>query len=94
MDIILLIFLAIRIGRLAETKGKPAGKWRLNLILAWIVGEMIGATIGIAIFGQDNIISWALIGLGCALTSYYLINNHLLKMPDSVNDYDINNIGI
>ncbi len=94
MDIILLIFLAIRIGRLAEKKGKPAGKWRLNLVLAWIIGEIIGATIGIAIFGQENMFSWALIGLGCAVSTYFLINNHLTKMPDSVNEDDINNIGM
>jgi hypothetical protein len=93
MDVILLIFLAIKIGKLAVTKGLPANKWRLNLVLAWITGELLGVIIGMAIFGKDNQFSWLLIAFGCALSSYFIIQNYLSKLPDALSDDDINNIG-
>lgn len=93
MDVIVLIFLAIKIGKLAVTKGLSAGRWRLNLVLAWIAGELIGVVIGMTIFGVDNQFSWLLIALGCALSSYFIIQNYLYKLPDILSDDDVNNIG-
>jgi hypothetical protein len=77
MDIIVLIFLAIQIGKLANAKGLSALNWRIYLVLAWIGGEIIGAGIGILLFGFDNAFSWLLIAWGCALTTYVLIKNYL-----------------
>ncbi len=93
MDIIILIFLAIKIGKLATSKGLPAGKWKLYLVLAWIAGEFVGAFIGVSIFGADNQVSWILIAIGCALTSYFILYNYLKKLPDVIDDNEINNIG-
>jgi hypothetical protein len=82
MDVIVLIFLAIEIGKLATRKGLSSTKWIINLVLAWVVGEFIGAVIGVNIFGKENIFSWLLIAWGCALSSYFAIKNYLVKMPD------------
>ena len=92
MDVFLLIYLAYRISLLAAKKGEPKNKWILTLVIGWVVGELIGVTIGLMIFEKENIFSWALVGLGLALTSYFLIFNKLEKLPDNSND-DINNIG-
>ncbi len=79
MDIIALIFLAMEIGKLATTKGLSSKKWIINLVLAWVLGELIGGYVGIIIFGKENSFSWLLIAWGVALTSYFVIKNHLLK---------------
>ncbi len=65
----------------------------MNLVLAWIGGEILGGGIGILIFGLDNQVSWALLAIGCAVTSYFLIKNYLSKLPDIISDDDLNNIG-
>ena len=82
MDVILLIFLAVKIGKLAISKGLAAGRWRWNLVLAWIAGEFVGAFIGIAIFGLENQFSWMLLAFACALSTYFFIHNYLSKLPD------------
>jgi hypothetical protein len=83
MDIIVLIFLAIKIGKLATLKGLEPGKWRRYLVFAWIAGELLGAFLGVIIFGAENQISWMLLAAGCAATSYFLIYNYLTKLPDA-----------
>ena len=93
LEIILLIFLTRKIGTLAETKGLPAKRWKLYLVLAWIGGELLGAVIAVMIFGPDNLFSCFLIAIGCAATSYILIKNYLSKLPDVISDDDLNNFG-
>jgi hypothetical protein len=93
LDIILLIILAIQIGKLARRKGLKPGLWRLYLVLGWLALELVGVIIGILIFGQDNLFSVVLVGIGFAITSYFLIKAHLEKLPDHDYDDEINNIG-
>ncbi len=83
MDVIVLIFLAIEIGKLATKKGLSSTRWVINLVLAWVLGELTGGVIGIFIFGKDNIFSWLLIAWGVALSSYFFIKNYLIKQPNS-----------
>lgn len=90
MDIILLLFLCYRISKLAAKKGLPKSKWIVMLILAWVSGELIGATIGFIIFGK-NLFYLALIALGVAGTFYFKINDYLKSLPDKIED-DKNNI--
>ena len=92
MDVIILIFLIIEIGKLAKRKGLSALRWRVKLAIAWIAGELIGLFFGIVFFGRDNV-SWALLAFGCALSTYLLIKSFLAKLPDVVDDEDVNNIG-
>jgi hypothetical protein len=92
VDIIILIFLAVRIGRLAESKGQSSLKWRAYLVLGWIAGEITGGILGMMIFGND-LVSCALVGLAGAFGVYFIIKNNLSKLPDTSHDDDINNIG-
>ena len=93
MDIIILIFLLFHIGKLAKRKGQSVLKWRFNLAIGWIGGELLGLILGVVFFGRDNTVSWLLLATGFAGTFYFLIKNHLSKLPDVIDEEDINNIG-
>lgn len=93
LEIIILYFLTKKIGVLAATKGLSAGRWKLNLILAWIVAELGGAVLAVIIFGKDNLFSALLIAIACAVSTYFIITNYLTKLPDVVDEEDVNNIG-
>lgn len=92
IEIIILIFLTKNIGALAASKGLPSRKWKIWLILGWIAGELLGAMIGVMIFGPDNLFSVMLIAISGALGAYFIIKNHLTGLPDDVEN-DIENIG-
>ncbi len=92
LEIIALIFLAKEIGKLALSKGLPPGRWKFYLVLAWIAGEIIGGVIGILIFGDNNLISAALVAIGGAISGYVILKAHLSKRPDFI-EGDIDNIG-
>lgn len=87
-----MIFLAIKIGRMAELKGLSSLRWRTYFVLGWITGEIIGGFIGMMIFGPKNIVSWALLGLAGAFTAYFIVRNYLQRLPDNFGD-DVENIG-
>jgi hypothetical protein len=91
MDIILLIFLAYKISNLAAKKGEKRKKWVILLVLTWVSGEIVGASIGLVIFGKDNLFSIALLALGVAGTFYFKINDYLNNLPDKI-EKDINEI--
>jgi hypothetical protein len=93
IEIIVLYFLTKEIGKIALAKGLSAGKWKFNLVMAWIAGEMLGIIIGLALFGKENLFSCILLALGCATTAYFILKNYLSKLPDALSDDDINNIG-
>jgi hypothetical protein len=82
MDVIVLIFLAIEIGKLATIKGVSSRRWISILVLSWITGELVGGLIGVSIFGKENMFSWLLVAWGVALTAYFVVKNHLVKMVD------------
>lgn len=92
LEIIALIFLTRKIGRIAQNKGLKPLTWKIYTLIGWIVLEIIGIIIGAAIFGKDNIVSIVLVGIAFAITSYFIIEAQLNKLPDQFND-DINNIG-
>jgi hypothetical protein len=92
IEIILIIFLAQKIGSLAESKGLKGGSWKWRLVGFWLAAEFVGAFVGIIIFGTDNFLSVELVAVAFAVSSYFILKRHLEKMPDSLDD-DINNIG-
>ena len=93
LEILILIFLTRKIGVIAATKGLSAGRWKLYLVLAWIGAELFGAVIAVMIFGKDNLFSTFLIAVACAASTYFIITNYLNKLPDVVDEDDVNNIG-
>jgi hypothetical protein len=88
LEIIALIILTKQIGKLAADKGLKPGTWKLYLVLAWIVAELIGLVIGVLIFGPDNIFSIMLVGIAGAVTGYFIIKSNLSKKPDVFDDID------
>lgn len=93
LEIIILIFLTKKIGVLAGIKGLQAGRWKLYLVLAWIGAELLGAIIAVIIFGKENLFSTFLVAIACAASSYFILTNYLNKLPDIVDEEDVNNIG-
>ena len=91
LEIIALIFLTREIGRLAEKKGLKSITWKIYTVIGWLISETIGIFVGVMIFGMNNLVSVVLVGVTFAITSYFIINGQLNKLPDI--DDDINNLG-
>ncbi len=89
IEIIVLIFLAREIGRLAERKGLSKTRWKIVLIALWLFLEFTGVIIGMLIFSYDNLFSIAMVGLMLASTSYFIVRGYLLKQPDQPDEFDI-----
>ena len=92
IEIVILIFLAIKIGKMAKKKGLKQNTWVIYTVLSWIGGEFIGVIAGLAIFDKSNLVSIMLMGLAGAIGGYFIIKHKLDKLPDNVDD-DINRIG-
>ena len=92
LEIITLIFLTKKIGPLAERKGLKSGTWKLYTVLCWFGAEIIGAVIAVAILGEESILLAVLLGIGCAVGSYFIIKANLNKWPD-IED-EIERIGV
>lgn len=91
LEIIALIFLTKNMGALAIQKGEKPGSWKLYTVLSWFGGEILGVVIGLLLFGEDEILPAILLGLCCAVASYFILRSNLSKKPDA--DDDINYIG-
>lgn len=93
LEIIAIIFLSKKNGKLAEQKGLKSSTWILYSVLCWIAFEVIGVILGIISFGQENIVPIYLLALVLAVSSYFFIRSILNKKPDAMDD-DINRIGV
>ena len=91
MDVVILIFLCFKIGKLAVVKGLPRWPWIWRLVGFWLLGELLGGMISFIIFGPD-LFPCFLLAIAVGAASYFIIDNYLSKLPDSIND-NINNIG-
>ncbi len=93
LEIIALVFITKNIGNLAQRKGLKPDTWKLYTVLFWFGAEILGAFIGIFAFGSENIVGAVLLGLGCAVGSYFILKANLDKRPDAMDD-EINRIGV
>ena len=93
IEVIALIFLCMKNGKLAAQKGLKPGTWKWYTVLAWLVTEMLGVILGIILFGQQNLVGIMSLGLVSAFGGYLFIKSVLDKKPDSYDD-DINSIGV
>lgn len=94
LDIIILVFVAIHIGKIAARKGLKPGLWRLYTVLAWLGAEFAGIVIGVLIFGMDNMFSVILLAIGAAAGTYFAIKANLENRPDKIDDKDVDSIGV
>ena len=92
IEIVILVFLAIKNGKMAKKKGLKQSAWVIYTVLSWIGGEIIGVIAGFAIFDKTNIVSIMLVGLAGAIGGYFIIKHQLDKVPDNIDD-DVNRIG-
>jgi hypothetical protein len=93
IEIVILVFLAIKIGKMAKKKGLKQSAWVIYTVLSWITGEIVGVIAGFAIFDKSNLVSIMLLGLAGAIGGYFIIKNQLDKFPDNI-DEDINRITV
>ncbi|MEO9144080.1 MAG: hypothetical protein ABI237_00855 [Ginsengibacter sp.] len=93
LDLILLIFLARDIGRIAARKGLKHSTWKIYTVASWLIAEVLGLIVGVIIFGPNNLFSIIMVAITFAITSYFIIKAQLGKLPDQGIDDDINNIG-
>ena len=98
LEIIALVFLCKKMGKLAIQKGLKPGLWKLYTVLAWVVAEMMGVIFITRMFGdinniKENILSIMALGLVSAFGGYLFVKNVLDKKPDSY-DEDIRSIGV
>jgi len=93
LEIIALIFLTKNIGALAQKKGLKPGTWKLYTVLCWFGAEVIGVILGMVILGEEALLLAVLLGLGCAVASYFILKANLNKRPDAMED-EINRIGV
>ncbi len=95
MDLIILYFLAKKIGALALTKGLKPLRWKLYTVGAWIVGEMVGIGMAINMFGPFDLktVDWryAVMGLFVAFGGFLLVHYILENKPDYQDD-DMNKV--
>jgi len=91
LEIIALVFLTRRIGRLAILKGLKPSSWKRYTIAAWFACEIFGCVVAAVLFGYDNLFSIVSIGLGCAFGGYLMVRAILEAKPDIL-DEEINSI--
>jgi hypothetical protein len=93
LEIIALIFLCRSNGNLAAKKGLSPTRWKVYTAAAWLVCEMLGAIIGLSMFGKTNLLGIMGIAVFCALGGYLFVRKTLENKPDAFDD-DVNQIGI
>ena len=86
LEIVALYFILKQMGALAKTKGLAPGRWKVFALISWFGGEFIGVTIGLMIFGMNNLVSVFLVGIAGAFTGYLAIKSNLAKRPDVPTD--------
>lgn len=93
IEIVALIFLTRKIGKLASSKGHKPLMWKILTVLSWIFSEVLGIYVALMFFDKNNLFSIVVVGLMFAITSYYIIKAQLNKLPDQGIEDDINNLG-
>ena len=93
LELIAIIFLSKKNGRLAAQKGLKPGLWILYTVLCWFGFEFAGILAGVAVFGKEYLMPIYLLCILLAASSYFFIRSVLNKKPDTM-DEDINRIGV
>ena len=80
LEIIILVYLCMKMSRLAESKNLPARRWILQTVLNWILVESLFILITLTI-GLDVMYVIVIGPLGGYL-GYLLVRKKLEDMPD------------
>lgn len=79
LEILLLVFLSKKIGAIAGAKGHSVGTYKVLTFVFWFLFEIIGAVVGLMMFGNRGY-EFYFVGLAGAAGGYaviYLIANNL-----------------
>lgn len=82
LEILALLVLTKRIGKIVEEKGHKSGWYKALAVGLWFGGEIVGLILGILIVGGDSSARWlpyliALIGAAVGAGIAYAIANNL-----------------
>lgn len=101
VEIIALLFLCKKNGQLALQKGLPVGCWKVYTVLYWLLAELLGVLLGVALFGippqpftPGDLMGLSSIGLVSAFGGYLLVRARLENMPDMDIPDDIDKVDI
>jgi hypothetical protein len=94
LEIIIVLYLARRIGGIAESKGYHPRKWKGYVWLAWFVSEVAVLLLGTVLFGYPFPVWIYLLAIASAVTGYFLVLQKVKQLPAMDNPDDwINHIG-
>ena len=96
LEIIALFFLCKSNGNLAAKKGLKSLTWKIYTIVAWLIAEMFGFSIGFSIFNKATVqdfIGACCVAVFCAFGGYLFVRKALENKPDNL-EKDINQISV
>jgi hypothetical protein len=67
LEILLLIALTRRIGRMLESKGRASGGYKVLAVALWFGGEIVGMMIGILLSGRSETFAYIVALVGAAV---------------------------
>jgi membrane associated rhomboid family serine protease len=87
LEIVLLIVACNYISKKAKEKGENARRWVLRTIGVWLLFEVAGLLLSLAITGGDLIMG-ALFGFVCGIGGFLLTKYQMDKLPPKKQDTD------
>ena len=87
LELIALYFIFREAGRLAVEKGYSPVRWRIQALMAWFFGEIMGIYIVLAYF-PDQLITMLVIGISMAYLSYLILKKYWDTLPYKSHDHD------
>ena len=85
LEIIGIYFASKNIAEIAQSKGYSAGLYRFLTFLCWFGGELLGAVLGIILFGEESLIIY-LVALGGAIGAFLLLKQYVNNLPTRTNN--------
>jgi hypothetical protein len=78
LEILFLIYLSKKIGKIVEAKGRKPGGYKAMLVAFWFGGEILGLVIGMSALGEGiGMYLIALVGAGIGAAVAFAIANNL-----------------
>ena len=102
IEIILIVYFSMQIGRMATLKGEPKWKWGLRMAGAWMALELLGLYLFVNIFSITDPTQLTspigtlmlIFGPICGFGGYLLVRRALERLPNKPDLNDkINQIG-
>jgi len=85
LEILLVVYLCKQLGKMLRAKGRSATGFQVLLVIAWIVGELGGGIVGVALTNSPGgMYLFALMGAAAGAATCFIIGRNLSSnLPDS-----------